>query len=199
MTDRRPEPGSPWARYCADAWPREWLARSGGQLPPGFTRAAEPVEADLIVGRITEVAYLLDTGLQKCTQMNTLPGATETSSPPPRRRNPVVLKVLGYREFFDRLPDLVRSLSPGAIALWCWLWTCERKGLARCSVRRLGRRFNVSPSTAGRWLGELIKARFVRVVRRGTTNRSATVVRIRPRPHSPEPTIRGAVKSAKKR
>jgi hypothetical protein len=49
MTDRRPEPGSPWARHYPDAWPREWLDRSG-ELPTGFTRAADPREADLITG-----------------------------------------------------------------------------------------------------------------------------------------------------
>ena len=45
MMDRRPEPGSPWARLCPDAWPREWLDERR-ELPPGFTRAADPLEAE---------------------------------------------------------------------------------------------------------------------------------------------------------
>jgi DNA-binding transcriptional ArsR family regulator len=171
VNDRRPEPGSPWACHCPDAWPREWLDRSG-VLPPGFARAATPREADLITGRVTEAAFLHANG-------------RGTPPAPSRRRkgkrNPVVRKLLGYRQFLDALPDLDPRLSHGAVALWCWLWTCEQKGRARSTARRIGDRFGVAKSTASRWLAELTAAGFVKVIRRGQAGRSASVVRVRPR------------------
>lgn len=171
MTGCRPEPGSPWAKHCPDAWPREWLDTSG-ELPPGFTRPADPLEADLITGRTTEAAYR---------------AASDRRAPKPapaprrdgkRKPNPVVGKVLGYRQFFDALPALDPPLSAGAVALWCWLWTCERKGEARCSARKLGARFRVDHSTAARWLVELTGAGFVRVVSAGRVGQSPSVVRV---------------------
>ena len=181
MTDRRPEPGSAWARHCPDAWPREWLDRRG-ELPPGFTRAAEPHEADLITGRITEAAYLRASGRSRRTDR---PRAKTPSSPPAagsRRRgkgNPVVVKLIGYRRFFNALPSLEPRLSPGSVAVWCWLWTCAKKGRARCSVRKLAKRFCVAKSTAGRWLAGLTAAGFVQIEERGRTGRSASLVRVR--------------------
>jgi hypothetical protein len=171
MNERQPEPGSPWARHCPDAWPREWLD-SSGTLPPGFTRPAEPLEADLITGRISEAAFQAQCGMRSV--------CAPTPRPDPKRKpNLVVRKLLGYRRFLDALPDLDRRLSPGAVALWCWLWTCEGKGHAHCSVRRLAERFRVSNSTATRWFAELRTAGFLRVVQRGRTGRSATVVQVR--------------------
>jgi hypothetical protein len=168
MNQRRPEPGSPWARHCPDAWPREWLDERR-ELPPGFTRAADPHEADLIIGRTTEAAFLV-----------TADRRTPTPRPDPKRKlSPVVRKLLGYREFFDALANLDPRLSPGAVALWCWLWTCEGKGEARCSVRKLAKRFRVHCSTASRWLAELGAAGFVLVVRRGRAGLSPSVVRVR--------------------
>lgn len=177
MTDRRPEPGSPWARHCPDAWPREWLGR-GGELPLGFTRAADQNEADLITGRITEVAFLHASSRSR-------PRAT-TPSPPPspesrkkRKGNGVMVKLVGYRRFFEALPNLEPPLPPGSVAVWCWLWTCAKKGRARCSVRKLAKRFHVTKSTAGRWLAGLTAAGFVRIEERGRTGRSASRVRVR--------------------
>ena len=57
MSDRSPEPGSPWATHCPDAWPREWLDERR-ELPPGFARPATPLEADLITGRDSELVRL---------------------------------------------------------------------------------------------------------------------------------------------
>jgi hypothetical protein len=171
MNKRRPELGSPWARHCPDAWPREWLD-SSGTLPPGYTRPAEPLEADLITGRISETAFqAAHRGIRSVRAL--------TPTDPKRKPNPVVRKLLGYRRFLDALPNLEPRLSPGAVSVWCWLWTCERKGYARCSVRRLAERFRVSNSTATRWFAELRTAGFLRVVQRGRTGRSATVVQVR--------------------
>ena len=161
MTTRTPEPGSPWAKHCPDAWPREWLDASR-QLPPGFTRPADPLEADLITGRIAEAAFLAATG-----RLDPRPGSTP--SPRPRGKpSPVVAKLTGYRRFFETLPTLDPRLSPGAVALWCWLWTCQRKGLARCSVRKLAKRFGSGTATTLRRLKELRESGFVRVVRKVT-------------------------------
>lgn len=178
MNDRRPEPGSPWAKHCPDAWPREWLDGTR-ELPPDFTRPADPPEADLITGRTTEAGFLLASGRN-----------SPVRAPAPRRDgkrkpNPVVEKVLGYRRFFDGLPALEPRLSPGAVAVWCWLWTCERKGRSLCTVRRLAERFGVANSTAARWLAELRIAGFVRVVDRGQPGRTASVVLIRIKPATP--------------
>ncbi len=171
MNDRRPEPGSPWARHCPDAWPREWLDGSR-ELPPDFTRPADPLEADLITGRTTEAGFLLASGRN-----------SPVRAPAPRRDgkrkpNPVVEKVLGYRRFFDGLPALNPRLSPGAVAVWGWLWTCEGKGLSRYTVRKLAKRFGISPTTAGKCLAGLREAGFIKIVRRGRTGRTCTVVRI---------------------
>ncbi|VTR91690.1 : HTH_36 [Gemmata massiliana] len=180
MSARRPEPGSPWAKHCPDAWPREWLDASGA-LPTGFTRAADPLEADLITGRMTEAAFLA------------VIGAPPVRAPAQRRDrtrkpNPVVAKVLGYRRFFDGLPGLAPRLSPGAVALWCWLWTCERKGRSRYSVRKLATRFGAGLTTIVNRLKELREAGFIRVVRRGRTGQTCTVVRIRATPkRQPDP------------
>jgi len=118
-----------------------------------------------------------------------------TPSPTPRPRdrgkrklNPVVRKVRGYAAFFGRLDSREPRLSSGAVALWCWLWTCERKGHARCTARRLAERFGVAPSTSKRWLAELRTAGFVQTVRRGTPGRSASLVRVRPTPRAPPST-----------
>jgi hypothetical protein len=136
MNDRQPEPGSPWARHCPDAWPREWLDERG-ELPPGFSRAADPREADLIIGRVTEVAFLHAATLSHRTVRPRTKAPSSPPHPPRSRRkgNPVVAKLLGSRRFFDALPNLEPRLSPGAVAVWCWLWTCAKKGRARCSAR----------------------------------------------------------------
>jgi hypothetical protein len=175
MNERRPESNSAWARYCPDAWPREWLD-SSGELPEGFSRAADPREADLITGRTSEAEFVCATGraapkVAKVGQQN--------------KANPVVQKVVGYRRFFDALPILATPLSPGAVSLWCWLWTCERDGLARCSVRKLATRFRCSSSTASRWLSELRSAWLMSVKRKGRTGRHASVLRVYPRPFRP--------------
>ena len=174
--DRRPEPGSPWARHCPDAWPREWLDERR-ELPPGFTRPADPHEADLITGRVTEGAFLAAPG-----RAGAAPSRPPAKQGGTRKPNPVVAKVLGYRRFFDGLPALDPRLSPGAVAVWCWLWTCERKGLSRCSVRKLATRFGSGLTTTVRRLKELRESGFIRTVRRGRTGRTCTVVRIRPTP-----------------
>ena len=177
--NQHPEPGSPWARLCPDAWPREWLDASG-KLPPGFARPADPREADLITGRVTETAFLAATG-RRC---GVRPGVSRSSSAPSgttarRKPNPVVVKVLGYRRFFDNLSELVPPLSAGAVAVWSWLWTCAKKGRARCSARKLARRFGVTKSTAARWLAELTAAGFVLVEERGRTGQSPSLVLVR--------------------
>jgi DNA-binding transcriptional ArsR family regulator len=98
------------------------------------------------------------------------------------KRNALVERVRGYRQFFEAVAALDPPLSPGAVAVWCWLWTCTRKGQAKYTVRRLAERFGVVPSTVSRWVGELTNAGFVETVRRGKPGRSATIVRVR---HSP--------------
>lgn len=98
------------------------------------------------------------------------------------RVNPVVRKVTGYRRFFDALPTLDPMPSPGAVAIWCWLWTCERKGRARCSVRKLAERFGAGRDTIRRRLAELVSARLIRRVRRGRFGKCASVYRVRPTP-----------------
>jgi hypothetical protein len=175
MNERRPEPNSAWARYCPDAWPREWLD-SSGELPPGFTRAADPREADLITGRASEAEFVRTTE----RAAPAVPKAGEQN-----RANPVVQKLMGYRRFLDTLPVLAEPLSPGAVSVWCWLWTCEREGMARCSVRKLAARFRCSTSTASRWLTELRAARFVRVKRKGRAAQYASVLRVYTRPFRP--------------
>lgn len=172
MTTRTPAPGTPWARLCPDAWPREWLD-AAGELPPGFTRPADPFEADLITGRLTEAGFVAATGRPPAGPAPTAPAGR-------RKQSPVVEKLLGYRRFFDALPNLDPRLSPGAVALWCWLWTCERKGQARCSVRALARRFGAGFSTVVKRLRELRAAGLVRVVERGRTGKTCTVVLVRP-------------------
>ena len=174
MSERRPEPGSPWARHCPDAWPREWLDERR-ELPPGFARPATRLEADLITGRVTEAGFLAASG------------RAPVRVPAPRRDgkrkpNAVVAKVLGYRRFFDGLPALEPRLSPGAVAVWCWLWTNERKGLSRYSVRKLAERFRSGLTATVSRLKELREAGFLKTVRRGRTGRTCTVVRVRPTP-----------------
>lgn len=172
MTPRTPDPGSPWHRLCPTAWPREWLDPSG-ELPPGFTRAADPLEADLITGRASEAAFLAATGRAPA-------GPEPVPTADRRKPSPVVEKVLGYRQFFDALPDLDPRLSPGAVALWCWLWTCTAKGQARCSVRALARRFGAGHSTIVKRLRELRAAGLIWEVQRGRTGKTCTVLLVRP-------------------
>lgn len=175
MTARRPEPGSPWERHCPDAFPREWL--DGGELPAGFTRPASTFEADLIAGRMGEAEFL------RCT------GKPSSPSPAPAKRKrtvpPVVRKLLGWNRFLDALTRREPRLHPLAVALWCWLWRCERKGFARTSERKLAERFGVGRSTVRARLADLRAAGFLAVARRGTFTRSATVYRVRPTPNVP--------------
>ena len=94
------------------------------------------------------------------------------------KRNALVRRVLGYRQFFNAVAALDEPLSAGAIVVWCWLWTCERKGRARLSVRRLAQRFGVNKSSTQRWVDELEHAGLLQVIRRGRHGRSATVVAV---------------------
>jgi DNA-binding transcriptional ArsR family regulator len=95
------------------------------------------------------------------------------------KRNALVRRVVGYRRFFDAVAQLKPPLSAGAIAAWCWLWSCERKGRARLSVRRLAKRFSASKSSAQRWLAELERAGLIRIIRSGRYGHSATVAAVR--------------------
>jgi hypothetical protein len=95
------------------------------------------------------------------------------------KRNALVRRVLGYRQFFNAAAALDEPLSVGAVAVWCWLWTCERKGCAKLTTRKLAQRFGVNQSTATRWTVELARVGFIKLVRRGRPNRSATIVRVR--------------------
>ena len=111
---------------------------------------------------------------------------TDIPSPPrplgtrgKRKPNPVVVKIRGYSRFFEALTTLTPRLSPGSVAVWCWLWTCERDGTALTSSRRLAERFRVSRATASRWLGELVQAGLVEYARRGRTGTSPSVVRVK--------------------
>ena len=94
------------------------------------------------------------------------------------KRNALVRRVLGYRQFFNAVAALDEPLSVGAIVVWCWLWTCKRKGRARLSVRRLAQRFGVNKSSTQRWVDELEHAGLIQVIRRGRHGRSATVVAV---------------------
>jgi hypothetical protein len=94
------------------------------------------------------------------------------------KRNALVRRVVGYRQFFNAVAALDKPLSVGAVAVWVWLWTCERKGRARLSVRRLAQRFRVNKSSTQRWVDELEHAGLIQVIRRGRHGRSATVVAV---------------------
>jgi hypothetical protein len=182
MTTRRPEPGSAWARHCADAWPRCWLDESR-TLPEGFTRPATPDESDLITGRIGEAEFLRRTGK---------PGAPSSPSSKPAgktRRGKgelslVVRKLFGWNRFLDGLKDREPKLTPLAVALWCWLWRCAKDGHARATENRLGLRFGVCRNTIRKKLRELEQAGFLSTIRKGKKLRSPTVYRVRPMPRT---------------
>ena len=173
MTTERPEPGSAWQRHCPDAFPREWLT-GNRELPDGFTRPATQIEADLICGRMSEARF----------------GASRTGSAPPSspsakprkkgKPSPVVLKMFGYNRFLDALAKREPRFSTLAVALWCWLWRCEKDGRALTSERRLEDRFGVSRKTIRKALRALEEAGFLRRVRKGQWNRKATVYRVCP-------------------
>lgn len=168
---RHPEPGSPWARHCPDAYPREWMA--DGTLPAGF-RPATTYEADLITGRTGEREYLRRTG-KPATRP---PAPSKTGRK--RKPSPVVRKIAGLNRFLDGLVKHQPRLHPLAVAVWCWLWKCERDGVARTSERKLAERFGVARDTIRRRLHELTAAGFLRLVKCGVHGRSATVYRVLP-------------------
>ena len=182
-----PEAGSAWQRHCADAWPAEYDAGPG--LPQGFRRYATDREAALITGRMTEAEF--------AGRPPTSPHGPAGLAKQAHKPNPVVTKVVGLNLFFDGLDRREPRLSPLAVAVWAWLWRCERDGLARCSVRKLAHRLGVNKDTAAAKLGELRDAGFLDLVRRGTAGASATVYRVRPAPRagpdlpaSPDGTVR---------
>ncbi len=172
MTTKRPEPGSAWQRHCPDAYPRDWLTGKR-ELPDGFTRPATSIEADLICGRVSEVRFLASR-----------PGSAPPSTPPAKPKkmgkpSPVVLKIFGYNRFFTALSKREPRFSPLAVALWCWLWRCEKDGLARTSERRLEDRFGTSRKTIRKALRALEEAGFLKLIRKGQWNRRSTVYRVR--------------------
>ena len=177
MTDRRPAPGSAWATHCPDACPREWI--QSGKLPDGFTRPASPLEADLICDRMTEAAFLAKTG-QSVPPSNSLSKPAKTSTK--RKPNPVVVKLLGWNRFLDNLTNLEPRLTPLAVAVWCWLWRCEKEGLARTSERKLAERLGVGRTAIRSRLRELEDTGFLELIRRGKHNHCATVFRVHFRP-----------------
>ena len=110
-------------------------------------------------------------------------GGDTPSVPPadkPRRQNAVVTKILGYNRFLDGLTKRKPRLRPLSVALWCWLWKCERKGVARCTLAKLADRFAVSRSTVHRHLAKLRDAGFLKMLRPGKPGKTASVYRIRP-------------------
>lgn len=180
---RRPEPGSPWARHCPHAFPREWV--TGGSLSAGFARPATGDEADLITGRMPEAEFRRRTG--------------KTGPPSPRvpttgktrgkgKPSPVVRKLFGWNRFLDGLRDREPKLHPLAVAIWAWLWRCERDGRARASERRLAERFGVGRGSIRARVRELLDGGFLSVVRWGVHGRSPTVYRVRPTPRKPTST-----------
>ena len=152
MTERRPEPGSPWARHCPEAFPREWV--TDGKLPTGFKRPASAHEADRITGRASEAEFLRRTGKT---------GTPSASSGQSRRKgkpSPVVRKVFGWNRFLDGLANLESGLHPLAVAIWCWLWRCEKHGGARASERKLAMRFRVGRGSIRARVRELTEGGF---------------------------------------
>ena len=187
MTDRRPEPGSPWAKHCPDAFPREWL--TGGKLPAGFARPATAYEADLITGRIKEAEFLRRTrkaGTRSPAAPGSKPGRGKGRGK--RKPSPVVRKVFGWNKFLDGLADREPRLHPLAVAVWCWLWKCEKDGLARATERKLAERFGVARKTVRRHLRTLTEVGFLAVVEVGRRDHSPTVYRVRPVPKKPNST-----------
>lgn len=102
----------------------------------------------------------------------------------PRRPNGLVLKRARENRFYDGLAALTPRLPPLAVAVWGWLWRCENKGLARCTVAKLADRFGKSPRTVRRALDELRDRGFLTVMRRGLPGR-ASVYRVRASPRRP--------------
>lgn len=174
-----PEPGSPWERFCPDAFPFEMLDSVGGKLPSGFRRFASDAEADLITGRITEEQF------REARSGKPTPFSKSASSTK-RKPSAVVKKLFAANRFADGLMKHEPRLSPLAVAVWFWLWRCERKGLSRCSVVKLANRFGVSRRTVQRALCELRERGFIRLVRRGRPPRTPSVYRLRsiPKPSS---------------
>ena len=74
------------------------------------------------------------------------------------------------------------------MAIWCWLWRCEKDGRARTSERKLAERFGVCRDNVRARLDELLAAGFLAVARRGVHGKSATVYRVRPTPKKPTST-----------
>ncbi|QEL19129.1 helix-turn-helix domain-containing protein [Limnoglobus roseus] len=170
-----PKPGSAWAKHCPTAYPWEWM-KEGEALPDGFLRMATDREADLIVGRITEGEFIGEPLPTSLSPAQPKQGAARRKDR--KLLHPVVRKNLGYRQFIKS----ATPCHPLAVAIWCWLWTCERKGLCRTSTRRLAKRFKVSTNTVTARLKELRTAGYLRRKRRGEMGKSASVYRIFPTP-----------------
>ncbi len=170
MTARTPEPGSAWQRQCPEACPREWI--ENGKLPEGFTRPATPLEADLIHGRIAEAAFIAK------TRGTLMPPSASSAQQRKRNRNPVVTKLAGWNRFLDGLIQLEPRLSPVAVALWNWLYRCEKNGCAKTSERKLAERFGVGRTSVRSKLRELEAAGFLEVIQKGMRNHSCTVYRV---------------------
>ena len=172
MRPDRPEPGSAWQRLCPDAWPRRWL--ENGKKPEGFTRVARPEECDLITGRIGEDKFL---GRTRRTQPSSSQPARAKRKP-----SPLVLKLLGWNQFFDSAGALEPRLPPLAVAVWCWLYLRTRDGLATTSERQLEARFGVTRKTLRRALRALEEVGFLEVRTRGRWNQSPTIYSVRSAP-----------------
>ena len=176
MNPTRPEPGSPWAKHCPDAFPRAWV--TGGKLPDGFARPATVDEADLITGRVKEAEFLRRTGK---VPPSPAPPVKKTGKGK-RKPSPVVRKLFGWNRFLDGLAGREPKLHPLAVGIWCWLWRCEKDGLARATERKLAERFGVERKTVRRHLRTLTDAGFLGVLRIGRRDHSPTVYRVRPVP-----------------
>jgi DNA-binding transcriptional ArsR family regulator len=154
--------------YCSPAcWPEVVDERRAEQHEPTPAKGtAQPpslsADTDAATGRTRD--------------RNRKPARRGRSSP---KRNALVNKTLGYRRFFAAVAALDKPLSVGAVAVWCWLWTCAKAGRAKLTTRKLAQRFGVDQSTATRWTGELARVGLIETLRRGKPGRSATIVRVR--------------------
>lgn len=71
------------------------------------------------------------------------PSASSGQSRRKGKPSPMVRKVFGWNRFLDGLANLEPGLHPLAVAIWCWLWRCEKHGRVRARERKLAMRFRV--------------------------------------------------------
>jgi hypothetical protein len=168
MTTDPPTSGSPWAKFCPDAYPVIWFDAIGlTALPAGFARFATDDEAALIVGQITPDEFAQRTQRTQPTPSGTLPAQ--------RHRRPSNRAAVSerFRDLSTFLRTVHAKLTPTQRAIWLSVFVFSQGGQATVTQATLARIAGVTIRAVQKATPGLIRAGLLELLEKGKPGRSS--------------------------